>query len=384
MKNTMHNILNLKKSATLFVFFVLLISAKDDVKAQTLIGICDRTQQVRDALVSKIYEVNNCADITATHLQTIKHLVLDRTNLTSLQEGDFSGLTNLEELFFSENNLTELPEKIFHGLTKLRILVLWGNELTMLPKDVFSGPNRLISLNLGGNHLTELPEEVFSGLSSLNNLQLGNNRLTELPEDVFRGVPNLIRLGLFNNQLMELPQGVFSGLSSLKDLELDNNQLTEIPGNVFSGLSSLEFLFLSHNSLTELPTGIFASLYSLKEVNFFGNPGAPFPLILRPVQIEPNVFVIEVVEGMPIKINTTLAITGGTPEEVTVAFPIGRTRTDPITLSHTDETMTIAVNGQLVHTSDSLSFTLSPHANPLPVDNPPPVANPPLTDNPPP
>ena len=363
----MQNISNLKISVTLFVFFALLISPKEDVNAQTTTGICDRTQQVQTAIVRKIPEAHNCTDITAAHLEQITRLVLDKTNLTSLQENDLAGLTNLENLFFSENNLTELPENIFHGLTKLRSLVLWGNKLTMLPKNVFSGLTRLNSLNLGDNLLTELPQDVFSDLSSLNYLSLGNNRLTELPENVFHGVPNLIRLGLFSNQLMEIPERTFSGLSSLKDLELDRNQLTALPGNVFSGLSSLEFLFLSHNSLNELPEGIFASLYNLKEVNFFGNPGAPFPLVLRPVQIEPNVFVIEVVEGMPVQINATLAITGETPTDV--AFPIGRTQSNPITLSHTDETIPIAVNAELVHTSDSFSFTLSSQANPT--DNPP-------------
>ena len=75
-------------------------------------GICDRTQQVRDAIVGLIPSVSNCADVTDTHLagiDTFSPLSLNYAGLTALKAGDFDGLTALTVLWLPSNGLTELP-----------------------------------------------------------------------------------------------------------------------------------------------------------------------------------------------------------------------------------------------------------------------------------
>ena len=71
-------------------------------------GICDRTQQVRDAIVAAIAGVSDCADVTTTQLANVSALSLGRADITSLQSGDFAGLTALETLYLNNNELSSL------------------------------------------------------------------------------------------------------------------------------------------------------------------------------------------------------------------------------------------------------------------------------------
>ena len=148
-------------------------------------GVCDRTPQVRDALMENSGE-SDCRNVTAQFLATqVTNLFLPESGITALQEHDFTGLSSLKTLNLSRNSLSGLPEGIFNGLSALE------------------------HLHLSGNLLRELPERLFSGLSQLRTLTLYSNRLTTLPAGIFRGLNKLEELWLSNNSLHELPRGVF-------------------------------------------------------------------------------------------------------------------------------------------------------------------------------
>ena len=114
-------------------------------QAQT-VDICDRTPQVRDAIL----EALGAADCAAVEgLANVARLDLSESQLTALRAGDFDGLASLEALYLYDNELTALPEGAFDGLTSLQILSLGDssspcwldkcNELTALPPSVFDG-----------------------------------------------------------------------------------------------------------------------------------------------------------------------------------------------------------------------------------------------------
>ena len=240
--------------------------------------VCDRTPQVRDALVEEI--ARGCEDITTAHLAEVRilgvddpefttlqahdfrglialeYLLLDRNSLTSLPEEVFSGLTSLEELWLQDNSLSELPEGIFKGLNSLQALYLYRNSLNTLPPKVFRDLGNLRELWLSGNSLSELPEGIFQGLSKLEDLQLNGSPFSLLPESVFRDLNNLRRLYLAANSLTELPEGVFQGLSKLEQLSLGRTSLEDLSEYVFEGLDNLRALWLSDNRLKDLPEGI--------------------------------------------------------------------------------------------------------------------------------
>ena len=87
--------------------------------------------------------MDDCAAVTVANLDSITTLGsfgLSTSNqgITSLQKGDFAGLTSLTLLNLSQNGLTSLPEGIFAGLAELAELNLSANQLESLPEGAFS------------------------------------------------------------------------------------------------------------------------------------------------------------------------------------------------------------------------------------------------------
>ena len=272
-------------------------------------GICDRTVQVRDAIVDRIPGIHTCSAVTDAHLAMVTGLLnLNNTGITSLKSGDFS------------------------GLTRLRSLLLNNNQLTTLPVDIFAGLVSLETLRVNANALQSLPRHVFAGLVKLDILDLEYNTLTTLPTGVFAGL-NLRFLGLEANQFHTLQAGLFDALSGSLILDLSHNALTMLEDGVFTGLGDLVWLDLASNRLQGLPTGVFAGLTRMQALYLEKNPGANFTFTMTLERVpDTNKVVVAVPEGAPFDMTTTISVTGGTlPTGVSaVTVPVGRTRSGEI------------------------------------------------------
>ena len=188
----------------------------------TVAGICDRTRQVRDAIVAQTLGKTDCADITKEDLEAITTLsVTGQSSLTTLKAGDFDGLTEVTTLNLSDNGLSSLPKGVFDKLTKLTTLNLSDNRLSSLPKGVFDKLTALTMLDLNTNRLSSLPEGIFDKLTALTTLYLNDNRLSSLPGGVFDKLTALTTLNLqVNPRLDSLP----AIPALVTTLSLDNKQ----------------------------------------------------------------------------------------------------------------------------------------------------------------
>ena len=151
----------------------------------------ERIPEVKDAIVSKLKELdvledaNTAEDVTAEHLTLIKDLRIDLES-SDLTVGVFEGLTSLTSLDLSGNFILDLPVGVFEGLTSLTSLDLSDNWLGdgTLPVGVFEGLTSLTSLNLSDNILETLPVGIFEGLTSLTLLDLSDNFFETRPTAV--------------------------------------------------------------------------------------------------------------------------------------------------------------------------------------------------------
>ena len=305
-------------------------------------GICDRTEQVRDAIMAKLNkgldtpEVTDCAEVTAADLSGITgRMELSIEEIPVLKSGDFQGLSNLDDLQLIDSGLETLPEDVFDGLTSLTKLYIIGNDdLEELPEGIFAGLTSLTNLHVSGNAaLGELPEGIFGGLTSLGFLHLAENSLTELPEDIFDGLTSLQLLHLQNNQLTGLPAEVFDGLANLEYIRLNENALRSLPGGVFDGLASLKQLPLEGNGLESLPEGLFEGLVSLEQVFLSSKDRAPFTLTAELERRGDNALVVKVVEGSPFDLTVTLSARGGTLSSTSVTVEGGSLASGPVGVS---------------------------------------------------
>ena len=264
-------------------------------------GICDRTAQVRDAILDQLPNTSDCAALTDMELSGIIRLALSEKGITTLKSGDFSGLSNLQHLNLADNELSALPDGIFDDLTGLQSLYLYSNRLSELPDGIFDDltgleelqffnnyirglPDGIFDnltglegLSLGGNWISELPDGVFDNLTGLESLSLGFNDLSELPDGVFDNLTGLYSLGVGTNDLGELPDDVFDNLTGLGALTLTNIDLSELPDGIFDELTRLDTLVLSDNELSELPDGIFDELTRLWSLKLNGNDLSELP-----------------------------------------------------------------------------------------------------------
>ena len=223
-------------------------------------GICDRTEQVRDAILKRIDGVDDCKALTAAHLSTIDgEMVLAGMDIGELQPGDFAGLTALDALDIRGSGLTSLEAGVFDGLSSLTVLDLRGNWYNAYPDWLGSAH---------WNRLASLEKEVFAGLTSLRELYLGvGNRLTALEVGLFDDLRSLEKLDLSGNDVNSLEAGLFDSLDSLKYLYISGNPLTSLEGGVFDNLASLRELKMSYAGETAPPKGLFAKLTLLRELS---------------------------------------------------------------------------------------------------------------------
>ena len=103
--------------------------------------VCRRTAQVRDAIVAAA-SATSCGDVSDADLAAITSLGLAFRGISSLKDGDFSGLTSLSVLRLAGNDLTALPDDVFEPLTALTTVNLQNNpgapfspEAVALPDD---------------------------------------------------------------------------------------------------------------------------------------------------------------------------------------------------------------------------------------------------------
>ena len=102
-------------------------------------GICTRTKEVRNTIVSNINGVTNCASVTTAHLAAITSLPLSGASITTLKAGDFAGLSRLVFLDLDDNQISRLPAGIFSDLSALTELDLSGNPLDASAMTLLAG-----------------------------------------------------------------------------------------------------------------------------------------------------------------------------------------------------------------------------------------------------
>ena len=211
-----------------------------DVSEATITLISDRAQQVQDAIVAAINGVESASDVTAEHLTAITSLNLNNKRITSLQTGDFDGLTALTTLWLSHNRISDISP--LAGLTALTRLYLDDNSISNISP--LAGLTALTTLYLGSNSISDI--SPLDGLTALTTLYLGSNSISDIsPLD---GLTALTWLYLGSNSISDISP--LDGLTALTTLYLGSNSISDI--SPLDGLTALTTLYLGYNSIINI------------------------------------------------------------------------------------------------------------------------------------
>lgn len=157
------------------------VGPQAQARAQEAGGICDRTQQVQDAILAAL-DGEDCAAVTSKQLNSItgtldlSNIDGDKDDITSLRTGDFDGLSSVQQLWLYDNDISYLPNELLADMSSLTVLYLDNNSLRELPSDLFKGLSSLSEVWMRRNQLTTLPDGFFSHLShSVAEIQFYNN-----------------------------------------------------------------------------------------------------------------------------------------------------------------------------------------------------------------
>ena len=217
-----------------------------------------RTQQVQDAIVAAVPDVDSMDDVTAENLAAITSLSLQGTGITALKAGDFDGLTALTTLNLAQNNISDISS--LSGLTTLTTLHLNNNGglSDLLP---LAGLINLTTLNLHNNEIESISS--LSGLTSLTTLNLHNNEIESISS--LSGLTTLTTLHLNNNDISDISS--LSGLTSLTTLDLNTNVLSGLlPLAGLTNLTTLNLRGTNTNNISAL-----AGLTNLTTLNLHFN-----------------------------------------------------------------------------------------------------------------
>jgi hypothetical protein len=198
-------------------------------------------------------------------------LYLFSNQISSIEAGTFSGLTNLTYLGLFSNRISSIEAGDFDGLAKLTHLILFSNQISSIEAGTFSGLTNLTWLILNRNQISSIEAGTFSGLTNLTTLHLYSNQISSIEAGTFSGLTNLTDLRLERNQISSIEAGTFSGLTNLTDLRLERNQISSIEAGAFSGLANLTELDLTYNQISSIEAGAFSGLTNLTTLGLGNN-----------------------------------------------------------------------------------------------------------------
>ena len=261
--------------------------------------VCQRTPQVRDAIVGKVPGVSDCIGVTEAHLGAITgRLVINPVE--ELREGDLDGLGQLEQLLvvgdlrtfpsnildelaslvtldWGQNAITELPEGLLDKVTKLEDVNFASNRLTSVRASLVAKLQVLDSLSLSANSLTTLPTGFLDHNPMLTGLYInGNKTPLTLKSGMLDKVTRLEELWLAGTKLTGIPEGFLDKTVELEHLQIQRNGLTELPEGLLDHTRNIETLRIEGNEIETLPDALLQKLNALHTFKAQDNPGAPF------------------------------------------------------------------------------------------------------------
>ncbi|KAL1461578.1 hypothetical protein WDU94_013461 [Cyamophila willieti] len=122
-------------------------------------------------------------------------------SLDELSFHTYPNIADVSTLDLSDNEITKIPTNAFY-FPNLQKIDLTKNQISVIEPGAFSNLTNLKTLILSNNKISFLSKELFEGLSSLQSLKLGQNALVQLKEGTFVHLPSISKIDLSANPFL--------------------------------------------------------------------------------------------------------------------------------------------------------------------------------------
>ncbi len=206
-----------------------------------------------------------------TELNNLQYLNASWSKISVIET--FTGLPDLLDLWTYSNQMPDMENGPLGGgvglssLQKLPLHIL----LSVIENGTFTGLSNLQELYLQHNQISAIKNWAFPGLTNLHKLFLHWNKISVIEKGSLTGLTSLQTLYLYHNKISLIQNGTFTGLGSLKTLWLQGNQISVIENGTFTGLSDLQILNLGTNQISVIETRAFTGLINLHELCLYNN-----------------------------------------------------------------------------------------------------------------
>lgn len=168
-------------------------------------------------------------------------------------------------------SVTSVNENNFKGLSQLKVLNLFHNLIEHVTSNAFQDLERLEYLDLSSNKIRSLRENTFITLKALEILLLAGNDIQLIQLEMFRSLVNLHTLNLSGNSIYIIEGNIFDTLVNMKIILFNDNELEKIPNNLFKNNSRLQMISLKQNKIKFIDSDMFDNLSTLKVVALMDN-----------------------------------------------------------------------------------------------------------------
>ncbi len=200
----------------------------------------------------------------AHYFEGVRYLDASFNNISTLYEGCFIGLNNLEELDVSWNHIINISSAHMAELHNLRVLCLAHNELRTLNQGCFEYLTNLEELDVSWNGITHINSSYFAGLHKLQVLILSHNELKTISEC-------LSELIYFSNEMTTL--------------DMSHNFLSS-DYSTRCKMTKLQRLYLQNNDYSSITEIVEIIGFDIKYINLSSNPVGILELNHPPINKE--------------------------------------------------------------------------------------------------
>jgi Leucine-rich repeat (LRR) protein len=165
----------------------------------------------------------------AKALPKLEKIVVDKSNLSSLQKGDFKDLIELKHIEIRFNNLSSISEEVFDDVKQIEHLYLPNNNIQSLPPKIFLQLVHLKSLILSNNQIAKFTADLMPRKNAIEVFMADNNELELIETKILRFLRKARIIDLSGNVCIDL---------KYERAESSSKALVELSGEIDLNCSS--------------------------------------------------------------------------------------------------------------------------------------------------